>query len=93
MLNKDAGTMPLVKEKKNYAFLPSFLPAKERVIERSDDRVSQLCERYTCKFLAYSLLTPTTLRSSTLSSLRGKKAKNVLLLNVMTLDAGIASLQ
>jgi len=34
------------KEGKNKLSKPSFLPAKERVVERSKDRVSKLCERY-----------------------------------------------
>ncbi|MBB3054816.1 hypothetical protein FHS11_001226 [Mucilaginibacter gotjawali] len=52
--------------------LPSFLPAKERVVERSNDRVSQPGGHYR-QCMAASLLTPDSLRSPTLSSASGKE--------------------
>jgi len=57
--------------------IPSFLLAKERVVERSNDRVSRLYERHYRKCITTSLLTPTTLRWSTLSSVNGKEGEEI----------------
>jgi hypothetical protein len=50
--------------------LPFFLPAKERVVERSYDRMSQPAGHYR-QCIAASLLTPDSLRSPALSSASG----------------------
>jgi hypothetical protein len=80
-LRRKKGNFAVFEEislNKGNTFLPSFLPAKERVIQRSVDRVSQLMKRHKRKCMAPQL-TPTTLRSSTLSSLREKRVKKVFL--------------
>jgi len=61
--------------------LPSFLRAKERVIQRSADRVSNVRAILTptqgANALADYLLTPTTLRWSTLSPASRKEGKDI----------------
>jgi len=61
-----------------YILKPSFRFAEERVVERSNDRVSQNIRAALAR-IHWRRLTPTTLRWSTLSSANRKEGEEIAL--------------